>query len=69
MKLATRLAAAAAVLALAAPALACDGMKSKTAEKQDKAAPATVATSKAEARPAKVEARKAEAKPVTTAAN
>jgi hypothetical protein len=69
MKLASKLAAAAAVLALAAPALACDGMKSKTAEKQDKAAPATVATTKAEARPAKVESKKAEAKAVATAAN
>jgi hypothetical protein len=69
MKLALKLAAAAAVMALATPALACDGMKAKTAEKQAKAAPASVATTKAETRPAKVEARKAEAKTVTTAAN
>jgi len=68
MKLVTKLAAAAAVLALATPALACDGMKTKTAEKQDKAAPAKVATT-TEARPAKVEARKAEARPAATAAN
>jgi hypothetical protein len=69
MKLALKLAAAAAVMALATPALACEGMKTKTADKQDKAAPATVAATKAEARPAKAEAKKAEAKPVTTAAN
>jgi len=71
MKLATRLATAAAVLALATPALACDGMKSKTAENDTKAAPTQVASAKTETAPAKAEvkdAKKAEARP-TTAAN
>ena len=67
MKLAFKLAAVAAVLALATPVLACEGMKSKTVEKESKASPAAVATAKSEARPVKAEAKKAEAKPVTAA--
>jgi hypothetical protein len=68
MKLAIKLAAAAAVLALATPALACDGMKSKTAENATKAAPAQVASAKTEAAPAKADVKKAETRP-TTASN
>jgi hypothetical protein len=64
MTLVTRLAVAFAVLALAAPALACNGRELKSAEKQQ--AKATVATASAKApAPARAEAARTEATPAT----
>jgi hypothetical protein len=65
MKLAARLAVALAVLALAAPALACGGDKHKTAD-APQAKPAVASVEKAPAKTkADANAKKAEARPAT----
>jgi hypothetical protein len=66
MKLVAKIAAALAVLALAAPALACEGMKTKTASKGE-AKPA-VATAAAEKKAAPA-AKPAETKTTAAVAN
>lgn len=66
MKLATRIALALSVLALAAPALACEGHeKMKTTEKQQQAKPA-VATAAEKAPAAKPQAEQPAAKPAAS---
>jgi uncharacterized membrane protein YdfJ with MMPL/SSD domain len=64
MKLVARIAVAAAVLALAAPALACEGSKEmKTTEKQQ--AKSAVATAEKAPAAARSQADKPEAKPAS----
>jgi len=66
MKVVAKIAAALAVLALAAPALACEGMKTKTASKGEAKPAVAAATAEKKAAPA---AKPAEAKATTAVAN
>lgn len=64
MKLVARIALALSVLALAAPALACEGQKMKTTEKQQAKPAVAAATEKAPA--AKPQAEQPAAKPAAS---